>query len=148
MAPVRRSIHPFSVEKACNLLSSAQEALRDAQAPAKYISAKRRFEAAYDVGLSCALALLEASHFEVHGMGHHRDALAFLIKVLKLKGETAAAVKVLIRTRNTNKYDGSSLTNEITVTSAIKWADSVLVETKQWFAINSPAVLKRLDPGE
>lgn len=95
--------------------------------------------------MSCALALLEANHVEVHAMGHHRDVLDYLITVLKLKGETAAAVKVLILTRNASRYDGATLANERMVMSAIKWAGNILAETEQWFVVNNPNVLKRLD---
>ena len=107
-----RPLRTFSIEKARNLLRSARTALKDARAPAQFISAPRRFDAAYDCGLACALLILECSKFELTGQGHHREALDFLTKSLRLKGQAAAAIPVMIRARNSTRYDAEPIINE------------------------------------
>lgn len=58
-------LRALSIEKARNLYRNAQVALKDAKAPADYVSATRRFDAAYDCGLACALLVLECNKFEI-----------------------------------------------------------------------------------
>ena len=78
MATELRPLRAFSIDKARNLFRSAQVALSDARAPAQYVSAARRFDAAYDCGLQCALVLLECSKFAVQAQNHHQVAFDFL----------------------------------------------------------------------
>ena len=70
-----RPLRTFSIEKARNLFRNAQTALKDAKAPAEFVSEGRRFDAAYDCGLTCALLVLECNKQEISGPGHHQDAL-------------------------------------------------------------------------
>ena len=89
----------FSIEKVRNHLKDSATDLADARVTA--ISLKRRFDAAYDAAFNCALALLEANKQEVKpAPGHHRVTFDFLISTLKLRGETAEFVPLVIRTRN------------------------------------------------
>lgn len=67
-----RPVRAFSIEKVRNLWPNANTALKDASAPAQFVSAPRRFDAAYDCGLSCALLVLECNKLEIAGQGHHR----------------------------------------------------------------------------
>ena len=92
--------------------------------------------------MACALALLESSKLEVVGLGHHQDAMNFLVKTLALRGQTAQAVPVMIRARNSVRYDAMPLVNEQVVTSAIDWADRILAETQAWLTANQPLALK------
>jgi len=137
-----RPVRALSIEKMRNLWRNAQLALKDARAPAEYVSAPRRFDAAYDCAMACALALLESSKLEVVGLGHHQDAMNFMVKTLALRGQTAQAVPVMIRARNSVRYDAMPLVNEQVVTSAIDWADRILAETEAWLQANQPLALK------
>jgi hypothetical protein len=137
-----RPLRAFSIEKVRNLLASAKVALKDARAPAEHISAPRRFDAAYDCGLDCALLVLECSKLELKGQGHHTESFDFLVKALKLRGQTAAAIPTMIKARNANRYDGTPFINEGVVASAIEWADRILAETEAWLAISQPLALK------
>jgi len=67
-----RPVRAFSIEKVRNLWPNANTALKDASAPAQFVSAPRRFGAAYDCGLSCALLVLECNKLEIAGQGRHR----------------------------------------------------------------------------
>ena len=123
-------------------MSASRVALQDAKAPAQYCSAQRRLDAAYDAGLSCALALLEANKLEAEGEGHHREAMDYMVNTLRLKGNTAAAIPVLTRARHDGRYDGRSNVNEQVVAEGIKWAQRVLAETEQWFSVHNALALK------
>lgn len=138
-----RPVRAFSVEKARNLWRNAQTALSDARAPAQFVSASRRFDAAYDCAMACALLLLECNKLELAGLGHHQDAMNHLVKTLALKGQTAQTVAVMIRVRNSVRYDAAPVVNESVVSSAIEWADRILAETEAWLATQQPLAMKR-----
>jgi len=137
-----RPLRTFSIEKVRNLLTNARTALKDARGPAEFVSAARRFEAAYDCGMACALLLLECNKLEISGMGHHQEALQYLCKTLKLKGKTAELIPVMSRSRNSSRYDALPVANEAAVASAIEWADRILAETEGWLTTNQPLALK------
>ena len=88
MATELRPLRAFSIDKARNLFRGAGVALKDARAPAQYVSPQRRFDAAYDCGLQCALVVLECSKLEVNAQKHHQVAFDFFFSTLKLKGST------------------------------------------------------------
>ncbi|HKX40242.1 MAG TPA: hypothetical protein VJO99_03725, partial [Burkholderiaceae bacterium] len=125
-----RPTRTFSLGKVRNLWRNAGTALRDARAPAEFVSAPRRFDAAYDCGLSCALLLLECSKLELTGLGHHTEAFDFLVKTLKLRGQVAAAATAMVKARNSIRYDAEPIIDEAAVASAIEWADRILAETE------------------
>lgn len=93
--------------------------------------------------MACALLLLECNKLEVVGLGHHQDAMNHLVKVLALKGQTAQTVPVMIRVRNSVRYDAAPIVNESVVSSAIEWADRILAETEAWLATHQPLAMKR-----
>lgn len=137
-----RPLRALSIEKARNLYRNAQVALRDAKAPADYVSATRRFDAAYDCGLACALLVLECNKVEVKGLGHHQEALVYLAKTLSLKGKVVEAIPVMVRARNSARYDAAPIVNEQALLSAIEWAERVLAETENWVQAHQPLALK------
>lgn len=137
-----RQLRAFSIEKARNLWRNAQVAIRDARAPAQYVSAGRRFDAAYDAGMSCALLLAECEKVEIQGAGHHVEALKRMTQTLRLKGQTAAAIPAMIHARNAARYDAEPITNEAVVQAAIDWADRIIAETEGWLQQNQPNALK------
>ena len=142
MATELRPLRAFSIDKARNLFRSAQVALSDARAPAQYVSAARRFDAAYDCGLQCALVLLECSKFAVQAQNHHQVAFDFLFSTLKLKGNVVAEAKAIMMARHAVRYDAAPLNDEQAVARAIAWADRLLAETEGWLATNEPRALK------
>ena len=142
MAAELRPVRAFSIEKVRNLFKSAKVALADARAPAQYVSAGRRFDAAYDCGLQCALVLLECSKLEVTAQNHHQVTMEFLIATLKLKGNVAAESKAMVHARNAVRYDATPLNNEHAVIRAIEWADRILAETEGWLQTNQPLALR------
>lgn len=137
-----RPIRAFSIEKVRNLWRNAEIALKDARGPPEHLSAGRRFDAAYDCGMNCALLLLECNKLELEGQGHHREAMSFLVKTPGLKGKTADAAPAMTQARNATRYDAIPLTNEAVVASAIEWADRILAETENWLTKNQPLALK------
>lgn len=137
-----KPIRAFSIGKARNLFRNAGIALKDAHAPKEHVSAPRRFDAAYDCGLSCALLLLEASKQELVGQGHHMEAMAYLVKTLQLRGQNADTATVMVRFRNLIRYDAEPVIDEAAVVTAIAWAERVLAETESWLSIHQPNVLK------
>lgn len=137
-----RPIRAFSIEKVRNLWKNAGLALKDANAPPLHVSAGRRFDAAYDCGMNCALLLLECNKLEIDGPGHHKEALAFLVKTLSLRGKVADSAPVMAQARNANRYDAIPLTNEGVVANAIEWAKRILAETEGWLIKNQPLALK------
>jgi hypothetical protein len=137
-----RPTRTFSIQKVKNLWRNAHTALKDARAPAEFVSMSRRFEAAYDCGLSCALLLLESSKLELQGQGHHVEAMAFMIKTLGLKGQVADAAGVMVKARNTIRYDAEPIINEAAVASAVEWAERIIAETEGWLQQNQPLALK------
>lgn len=137
-----RPLRAFSIEKARNLFRNAHVALKDAKAPANYVSEGRRFDAAYDCALACALLVLECNKVEMTGQGHHLEALKYLAKTLGLKGSTAAAIPAMVQARNSVRYDAVPLVNEQAVVSAIAWAERVLAETEGWLQSHHALVLK------
>lgn len=142
MATELRPLRAFSIDKARNLFRSARVALSDARAPAQYISAQRRFDAAYDCGLQCALAVLECSKLEVQAQNHHQVAFDFLFKKLQLKGSTVSDAKAIMLARHAVRYDAAPLNDETAVTRAIAWAERLLAETEGWLSRNEPRALK------
>lgn len=142
MATELRPLRAFSIDKARNLFKSAHVALSDARAPAQYVSAHRRFDAAYDCGLQCALIVLECSKLEVQAQNHHQVAFDFFFKTLKLKGSTVTEAKTIMQARHAVRYDAMPLNDEQAVVRAIAWADRLLAETQAWLTANEPRALK------
>lgn len=138
-----RPVRTFSIEKVRNLWHNAELALKDATAPPAHVSAGRRFDAAYDCGMNCALLLLECNKLELEGQGHHQEAMAYMVKTLNLRGKVADAAPVMAKARNANRYDAIPLSNEGVVKSAIEWADRILAETEGWLTKNQPLALKK-----
>lgn len=143
MATELRPLRAFSIDKARNLFRSAQVALSDARAPANYVSAARRFDAAYDCGLQCALVVLECSKLEVNSQNHHQTAFNFFFSTLKLKGKVVAEAKAITLARHAVRYDAAPLNDEQAVVRAITWADRLLAETEGWLGSHEPRALKR-----
>lgn len=137
-----RPTRTFSLGKVRNLWRNAAIALKDARAPAEYVSVTRRFDAAYDCGLSCALLVLERNKLEISGPGHHAEALAYLVKTLKLRGQVADAATAMASARNSIRYDAEPIINEAAVASAIEWAERIQAETEGWLQANEPNALK------
>lgn len=137
-----RPVRALSIEKIRNLWRNANIALKDANGPPEHISAGRRFDAAYDCAMNCALLLLECNKLELEGQGHHREAMSFLVKTLGLKGKTADAAPAMTQARNATRYDATPLTDEAVVASAIAWADRILAETENWLTQHQPQALK------
>ncbi len=141
-APELRPLRAFSIDKARNLFRSARIALSDARAPAQYVSARRRFDAAYDCGLQCALTVLECSKLEVHAQNHHQIAFDFFFSTLKLKGSSVTDAKAIMMARHAVRYDAAPLNDEQAVARAIAWADRLLAETEGWLTSHEPRALK------
>lgn len=141
MAEIRQ-LRTFSIGKARNLWRTAQVAMRDARAPAQYISAGRRFDAAYDAGLSCALLLAECEKVDITGAGHHVETPKRMSHTLALKGQTAEVIPAMIQARNAARYDAEPVANEAVVEAAIEWADRILAETEGWLQQHQPNALK------
>jgi hypothetical protein len=137
-----RPLRAFSIDKARNLFKSAGVALKDARAPAEYVSPHRRFDAAYDCGLQCALVVLECSKLEVNAQNHHQVAFDFFFSTLKLKGSTTTEAKTIMLARHAMRYDAAPFNDEPTVARAIAWADRLLAETEGWLTVNEPRALK------
>lgn len=137
-----RQMRTFSVGKVRNLLNAAGIALKDARAPAQYVSASRRFDAAYDAVLCCALAICEATKQEVYGDGHHREVMQLLVGTLKLKGQNTEGIGAMIGIRNRTRYDGAPVGSETVVQEAIAVATRVIAETEGWMQTNCPLALK------
>lgn len=130
----------LSIEKIRNQLRRSAADLADARAT--NITAERRFDAAYDAGFRCALALLEANRLQSSGQGHHRETLEFMAKTLGLKGSVAEQIGALSRARNANRYDAAIVITEERVAIAITWAERVQAETVAWFEKHMPQALK------
>ena len=131
----------FSIEKVRNLLKGSQTDLRDSQVPT--VSVGRRFDAAYDSGFRCALALLEATKQESKGPGHHRESLEYLATTLGLeKTSVGELIPVLVQTRNSQRYDAVTSITENMVKATVEWALRVQSETEAWFQKNLPQALK------
>lgn len=137
-----RPVRALSIEKVRNLWRNAQVALNDARAPAQYVSAPRRFDAAYDCGLACALLVLECKKLEISGLGHHKAALEYLVKELGLKGQVAQAVPVMVQARNASRYDAAPIITEAIVAEAVSWAERLRDETEGWLQVHQPLALK------
>lgn len=142
MAIELRPLRAFSIDKARNLFRSARTALSDARAPVRYVSAARRFDAAYDCGLQCALVVLECSKLEVNAQNHHQAAFDFFFGTLKLKGNVVAEAKAIMLARHAVRYDAAPLSDEQAVARAIAWADRLIAETEGWLATHEPRALK------
>lgn len=138
MKPIRL----MQIDKVRNLWRNAAVCLSDARAPAQYVSAPRRFDAAYDCGLSCALLVLECRKMEISGHGHHKAALEFLAKELALKGQAAQAVPAMVQARNASRYDAAPFVTEAIVAEAIGWAERIRDETEGWLQKHQPLALK------
>jgi hypothetical protein len=138
-----RQLRTFSIGKARNLWIGAAVALKDAKAPAQYVSAGRRFDAAYDAGMSCALLIAECEKVEISGQGHHAESLKQMADFLGLKGQTADAIPAMIQARNASRYDATPIANEAVLADAIKWAERIIAETEGWLQKNHPNVLKK-----
>ena len=137
-----RQLRAFSIGKARNLWHSAAVALKDAQAPAQYVSVGRRFDAAYDAAMSCALLIAECEKMEIAGQGHHAEALKNMNEPLQLNGQTADAIPAMIHARNASRYDATPIANEAVVSDAIGWAERIIAETEGWLLKRHPNVLK------
>lgn len=137
-----RPIRAFSIGKVRNLFRNAGIALQDAKAPKEYVSATRRFDAAYDCGLSCALLLLEANKQELVGQGHHKDAMLYLTKTLGLRGQVCENATAMVRIRNLIQYDAEPVVDEATVATAVSWAERIFAETEGWLTTHLPNALK------
>ncbi len=79
---------------------------------------------------------------ELVGLGHHAEAMAYLVKTLQLRGPVADSVSAMVKGRNLIRYDAQPVVNEDAVTSAISWAERVLAETEGWLAEHQPNALK------
>jgi hypothetical protein len=133
-------LRTISIEKIRNLLRSYDRNIQDAQLTA--LSIPRRFEAAYDAGFCCAMALLEANKLETEGPSHHRETLDFMVSTLSLKGNTADLIPLLVRTRNSSRYDAAPLVTENMVVATLEWSARVQTETHTWFQKHNPQALK------
>ena len=137
-----RQLRAFSIGKVRNLWRNAAVALQDAKAPAQYVSVGRRFDAAYDAGMSCALLIAECEKVEIAGPGHHAEALKRMAATLGLKGQTANAIPAMIQARNASRYDAEPIANEAVVQAAIAWAERIIAETEGWLQQHQPNALK------
>ena len=81
--------------------------MTDTRAPAQYVSAARRFDAAYDCGLQCALVVLECSKLEVNAQNHHQVAFDFFFSPSKLKGNVVAEAKDIMLAPRTRTSGGN-----------------------------------------
>lgn len=81
----------MNLEKVRNLLMQSVTDLKDANA-GDVISTHRRFVAAYEAVLHCALAMLELRRTETRGDGHHVETITQLVTTLGLKGNASAEV--------------------------------------------------------
>lgn len=132
----------MSIEKVRNLVANARIALKDANAPKDLVSVQRRFDAAYDCGHACALAVLECSKLEIEGKGHHREAFDFFFKTTGVKGKTAADAAGMVGARNAIRYDAAPMVNEAFVSQGIAWAERMLAELEGWLGVHHPNALK------
>jgi len=129
-----------SVDKVRNLLRKAAERLADSQIAA--VSLSTRFQAAYDAGFCCALAMLEVNNLQSTERGHHRDTLESAAQELGLKGDTAALIPTLVHTRNSDRYDAASIFTPDMVEATILWAQRWQAETQSYLEKKSPQALK------
>lgn len=137
-----RPVRAMQIDKVRNLWRNSSVALGDAKAPPQYVSASRRFDAAYDCGLACALLVLECKKVEITGPGHHKAALEFLMKELALKGQAAQSVPVMVQARNAFRYDAAPFVTEAFVAEALNWAERLRAETEGWLRKHQPLALK------
>jgi hypothetical protein len=140
MADLTQQRH-INIEKARNLLHQAVLDLQDARADKKAITPYRRFLAAYDAGLHCALAVLELNRQQIKGEGHHAESFQHLLLTLGFKGGAVAEAKAMSQARNDVTYKGNmQLADEAQVERAIKWAERLINETVAWVQKNHPRV--------
>ena len=140
MADLRQQRH-INIEKARNLLHHAVLDLQDARADKKAITPHRRFLAAYDTGLHCALAVLELTRQQIKGEGHHAESFHHLLTTLKFKDSAFAEARSMSQARNDVTYKGKmQLADEIQVERTIKWAERLIDETIAWVRKNHPGV--------
>lgn len=130
----------MNIEKVRNLLMQSVTDLRDAGA-ASSITAYRRFVAAYEAVLHCALAVLEVRRVETKGEGHHIETITQLVETLGLKGNSAAEARAMCQARNDVTYKGRiHIADEAFVVRAIQWAERLVNETEGWIRKNHPSV--------
>jgi hypothetical protein len=132
----------MSIEKVRNLIANARIASKDANAPPEHVSAQRRFDAAYDCGHACSLAVLECMKLELEGKGHHREAFDFFFKTTGVKGKTASDTPGMVGARNAIRNDAASMVDEAFVTHGMAWAQRILAETENWLERHQPSALK------
>jgi hypothetical protein len=111
--------------------------------PPEYVSAQRRFDAAYDCGHACSLAVLECMKLELEGRAHHREALEFFFKTTGVKGKTASDTPGMVGARNAIRYDAAPMVDEAFVARGIEWAERILAETENWLQTHQPLALKQ-----
>src|SRR5437762_11718485 len=108
-----------NLEKVRNLLMQSVTDLKDAGVR-DVISTHRRFVAAYEAALHCALAVLELRRVETRGEGHHLDTLTELVTTLGLKSTAEAEVRAMCQARNDVTYKGrAQIADEAMITRTI-----------------------------
>jgi hypothetical protein len=131
-----------NLEKVKNLLMQAVVDLEDAKITA--VSVHRRFVAAYEAALHCALAVRELKRVETRGEGHHVETLSQLVSTLGLKGPTPAEILTLCQARNDVTYKGkAAVADEAMVVRTLGIATRLLDETEGWIKKNHPIVFSR-----
>jgi len=130
----------YSLEKVRNLLRRSTERCADARITA--VSLSSRFQAAYDAGFCCALAVLEVNNMESTEKGHHRDTLQTAAQLLGLKGDTADLVPSLVQTRNADRYDAAPIITAQMVEATVVWAQRWQAETQSYLEKKNPQALK------
>jgi hypothetical protein len=130
----------ISVQKVRNLLRKCAERLADSQIAA--VSLSTRFQAAYDAGFCCALAVLEVNNLQSTDKGHHRDTLESAAQVLGLKGDTAALIPTFVQTRNSDRYDAAPIFTAEMVEATVLWAQRWQAETQSYLEKKNPQALK------
>jgi hypothetical protein len=130
----------MNLEKVRNLLMQSVTDLNDAKA-GDVISTHRRFVAAYEAVLHCALAVLELRRTETRGEGHHVDTLIELVTTLGLKGNAPAEARAMCQARNDVTYKGRMhIADEDMVARTIRWAQHLVNETEAWIKKTHPSV--------
>jgi hypothetical protein len=120
-------------------LRTSVEQLKDAQRPENSFST--RMEAAYDVVLLTALAVLAASGYRISAKpGHHEVALEGASSVIGLSTHRHDEIEAMRKWRN-RKY-GGFLATQADVADALVIAEKFQNDVVQWFAQHHPTLLQ------